>query len=85
VQYYPSSQQEALSDCPACMGLQPETGFEQYDIVHAFLEISVNRESFLPNVMRLRWFPSTSAPQFADAGIQVRADTATAPCSWLWY
>lgn len=71
VQIFPFAAKEALTDCPACTGLQPEAGFEQYDIVHALLEVSINRDSLLPTVMRLRWFPTTSGPQFAAAGLEV--------------
>ena len=71
VQIFPLSMKEAISDCPACMGLQSEAAFQQYDIVHALLEVSIDRNSFTPLVMRLRWFPTTSGPQFADAGIPV--------------
>lgn len=71
VQIFPLSMKEAISDCPACLGLQPEAAFQQYDVVHALLEVSINRNSFIPLVMRLRWFPTTSGPQFADAGLQV--------------
>ena len=71
VQIFPLSTKEAISDCPACLGLQPEAPFQQYDVVHALLEVSIDRNSFIPLVMRLRWFPTTSGPQFADAGLQV--------------
>jgi len=71
VQIFPLSMKEAVSDCPACLGLQPEAAFQQYDVVHALLEVSIDRNSLIPLVMRLRWFPTTSGPQFADAGLQV--------------
>ena len=72
VQYFPLSMKQNLTDCPACVNQQAELGYEQYDNVHAMFEISINRSSLLPEVMRLRWFPTTSDPIFADAGIQVR-------------
>ena len=54
VQIFPLSMKEAVSDCPACLGLQPEAAFQQYDVVHALLEVSIDRNSFIPLVMRLR-------------------------------
>ncbi len=54
VQIFPLSMKEAISDCPACLGLQPEAAFQQYDVVHALLEVSIDRNSFIPLVMRLR-------------------------------
>ena len=77
VQIFPYSMKEAVSDCPACTRMDPQTGFEQYDVVHALLKVSVHKDSFIPLAMRLRWFPSTSGPQFADAGIQVCTITHT--------
>ena len=71
VQYYPLNMKQNLTDCPACISQQPEVGYEQYDNVHAMLEVYINRSSLIPEVMRLRWFPTTSDPIFADAGIQV--------------
>lgn len=71
VQYFPLDLKQNLTDCPACVNQQAEVGYEQYDNVHAMLEVSINRSSLLPEVMRLRWFPTTSDPIFADAGIQV--------------
>ncbi len=71
VQYYPLDMKQNLTDCPACISQQPEAGYEQYDSVHAMLEVYINRSSLIPEVMRLRWFPTTSDPIFADAGIQV--------------
>lgn len=70
VQYYPLNMKQNLTDCPACISQQPEVGYEQYDNVHAMLEVYINRSSLIPEVMRLRWFPTTSDPIFADAGIQ---------------
>ncbi|KAL0038677.1 hypothetical protein WJX79_002702 [Trebouxia sp. C0005] len=70
VQIFPLSMKEAISDCPACLSLQPDAAFQQYDIVHALLEVSIDRNSLIPLVMRLRWFPTTSGPQFANAGLQ---------------
>ncbi len=71
VQYYPLNMKQNLTDCSACIIQQPEVGYEQYDNVHAMLEVHINRSSLIPEVMRLRWFPTTSDPIFADAGIQV--------------
>ncbi len=76
VQYYPLDMKQNLTDCPACINQQPEVGYEQYDSVHAMLEVYINRSSLIPEVMRLRWFPTTSDPIFADAGIQVMDSTA---------
>ncbi|DBA75882.1 TPA: Serine/threonine-protein kinase Nek3 [Trebouxia sp. C0004] len=70
VQYYPLNMKQNLTDCPACIIHQPEVGYEQYDNVHAMFEVHINRSSLIPEVMRLRWFPTTSDPIFADAGIQ---------------
>lgn len=72
VQYYPLYEKQNLTDCAACINQQPEVGYEQYDNVHAMLEVSVNRSSLLPEVMRLRWFPTTSDPIFSESGIQVQ-------------
>lgn len=71
LQYFPLSAKENLTDCPACIDQQAEEGYAQYDNVHAILEVHVNRSSLLPEVMRLRWFPTTSDPIFAQSGIQV--------------
>lgn len=71
VQIFPLSAKEALTDCPACTGLQPELGFQQFDIVHAMMEISINQESYIPTTMRLRWFPTTAGPQLAAGGLEV--------------
>ena len=82
VQIFPSSKAEAVSSCPACILMAPEPGFQQYDVVHALLEGSVHRNSYIPMVMRLRWFPTTSGPQFADAGLQVNAlDRPSGKCT----
>ncbi|KAL3143486.1 hypothetical protein ABBQ38_002293 [Trebouxia sp. C0009 RCD-2024] len=70
LQYFPLHAKEDLTDCPACIDQQPEEGYAQYDNVHAILEVHVNRSSLLPEVMRLRWFPTTSDPIFAQSGIQ---------------
>ncbi|DBA85466.1 TPA: hypothetical protein ACH3X2_000417 [Trebouxia sp. C0005] len=70
VQYYPLDMKQNLTDCQACISQQPEAGYEQYDNVHAMLEVHIKRSSLIPEVMRLRWFPTTSDPIFADAGIQ---------------
>lgn len=70
LQYFPLHAKENLTDCPACIDQQPEEGYAQYDNVHAILEVHVNRSSLLPEVMRLRWFPTTSDPIFAQSGIQ---------------
>lgn len=72
LQYFPLHAKENLTDCPACIDQQPEEGYAQYDNVHAILEVHVNRSSLLPEVMRLRWFPTTSDPIFAQSGIQVQ-------------
>ena len=73
VQYFPLNMKQNLTDCPACVHQHQEVGYEQYDNVHAIFEVSVNRSSLVPEVMRLRWFPTTSDPIFADAGIQVNS------------
>lgn len=78
VQYYPLDMKQNLTDCQACISQQPDAGYEQYDNVHAMLEVHIKRSSLIPEVMRLRWFPTTSDPIFADAGIQVMPVDSTA-------
>ena len=72
VQYFPMHLKENLTDCPACIAQQAEVGYEQYDHLHAMLEVSINSSSLLPEVMRLRWFPTSDDPVFSESGIQVQ-------------
>ena len=71
VQYFPIHSKGNLTDCSACIAQQPEVGYEQYDHLHAMLEVSINSSSLLPEVMRLRWFPTSDDPVFSESGIQV--------------
>ena len=73
VQYFPLSAKQHLTDCPACTEQQPEEEYAEYDNVHVILEVSINRSSLVPEVMRpYRGAPKTSDPYFANAGIQVQ-------------
>ena len=73
VQYFPVDVKEHVTDCKACAAQQSEVGYEQYDQLHAMLEVSINSNSLLPEVMRLRWFPTNDDPIFSgESGIQVR-------------
>ena len=63
LQISPEADMTHAADCPACASLPRQTGFEQFDAVHAVVVVSINRHSFLPNAMRLKWNPSTSKAQ----------------------
>ena len=81
VQYFPLTAKQNLADCPACLDQRPEEVYAQYDNVRVILEVSVNRSSLVPEVMRpYRGAPKTSDPYFADAGIKVQQKQSLDMC-----
>lgn len=62
----PEAEQTHAADCAACASLQSQTGFDQFDAVHAVVVVNISRRSFLPNAMRLKWTPSSSKAQLTS-------------------
>ena len=53
VQIYPEQGRTTAADCAACASVQRQTGYEQFDLIHAVTVGSITRHSHLPMAVKL--------------------------------